>query len=286
MNYRFAALLLPVLVFASTVLPSTAQTPAPRFPSRTELIREIDVNEKALKAAESAHAAKLDLVRIYDNLGGLYVDAVLYLKAEDVMQRSVMGDSAKAEKELLRAIRIRETIPDPIALNLTRGDLADVYLKQHKYAKAIGPAQQAVETLAATPATDPAKLIAAQQRLALALCGMHQCDQAVQIFRDATAMATHSYGPDSLTAGIATYQLGYFYWKDGNFDAAADAMRRGTTRMRMDMGWGHAVYLNAMAQYAKFLRERGHLEEASKAESEVRKATSTVDVRTFTARAE
>lgn len=314
MIYRFATLLLPVLVFASTVVPASAQTasppPSPRFPSRIELIREIDVNENALRAAESAHAAKLTIARIYDNLGALYVDAALYLKAEDAMQHAVallqdgppdrlaedistlamlhnvMGDSTKAEKEQLRAIGIRETLPDSLALTLARSDLAGVYIKQHKYAKAVAPARQAVEVLAATPATDPSKLIAAQQRLALALCGLHRCDKAVEVFHEASELAQRSYGPDSLTVGITTYLLGYFYWKDGNINAAADAMRRGTARMRLDMGWGHAIYLNAMAQYAKFLRERGEVDAASTAELEVRKATSTVDVRTFTARSE
>ena len=315
MIYRFAAVLLPVLAFAPTVVKSTAQapsqTPAPRFPSRTELIREIDVNENALQAAQSAHAAKFDIAKIYDNLGALYVDAALYLKSEDAMQHAIallqdgpadrladeishlamlhnmMGDSGKAEKEQVRAIQIRKTIPDPIALTLARSDLAGIYIKQHKYNKAIGPErQQAVQTLAAASTTDPAQLIAAQQRLALALCGLHQCDQAVQVFREAADLASRSYGPESLTVGITTYLLGYFYWKDGNMDAAADAMRRGTARMRMDMGWGHAIYLNAMAQYAKFLRERGMTEAASAAQREVRKATVTVDVRTLTARSE
>jgi tetratricopeptide (TPR) repeat protein len=314
MNYRFAAVLLPVLALASTVVKTTAQapsqTPAPRFPSRTELIREIDVNENALQAAQSAHAAKPDLAKIYDNLGALYVDAALYLKSEDAMQHAIallengppdrlaeeisrlamlhnmMGDSGKAEKEQLRAIQIRETLPDPIALTLARSALAGVYIKQHKYNKALGPAQQAVEVLSAAPARDPAQLIAAQQRLALALCGLHQCDRAVQVFREAADLASRSYGSDSLTAGITNYLLGYFYWKDGNMDAAADAMQRGTSRMRIDMGWGHAIYLNAMAEYAKFLRERGDLEAASAAQREVRKATSTVDIRTLTARSE
>lgn len=309
---RFAALLLPVLAFASTVVPSSAQAPSPepRFPSRTELIREIDVNETALHAAMSAHAANVAQARIYCNLGALYADAALYLKSEDAMIHAVallhdgpgdrladatsslamlhnlMGDSGRAEKEELQAIHIRETLGEPVGLALARSDLAGVYLKQGKFKKAVGPAQQAVDTLAASSAKGPVQLISAQQRLALALCGIHQCDQAVNVFRNAADLSTASYGPDSLMAGITTYFLGYFYWKDGNLDAAAEAMRRGTNRMRLDMGWGHSIYVDAMAHYAQFLRERGMTDAASAAEREVRKATDVVDVRALAARSE
>ena len=312
MIYRFAALLLPALVFVSTVIPSSAQAPSPepRFPSRTELIREIDVNETALQAAVSAHAANTIQAKIYCNLGALYADAVMYLKSEDAMLHAVallhdgpsdrladatsslamlhnlMGESGRAEKEELQAIHLRETLAEPFGLALARSDLAGVYLKQGKFKKAVGPAQQAVDTLVASPAKSPVDLISAQQRLALALCGIHQCDQAVSVFRNAADLAATSYGPNSVMAGITTYFLGYFYWKDGSMEAAADAMRRGTNRMRLDMGWGHSIYVDAMAHYAQFLRERGMTDAASAAEREVRKATDVVDVRALAARSE
>lgn len=312
MIHRFAALLLPVLAFASTVIPSSAQAPSPepRFPSRTELIREIDVCETMLQSAQSAHATNQALAKIYGNLGALYADAALYLKSEDAIQHAVtllhdgpkerladeisnlamlhnvMGDSARAEKEQLQAIHLREAMPDPVGLALARKDLAGVYLKQRKFKKAVEPAQQAVNTLIANPQKDPVQLISAQQRLALALCGIHQCDQAVSVFRNATDLAQTAYGPDSIMVGITVYYLGYFQWKNGNMDAAADAMRRGTDRMRLDMGWGHSIYVSAMAHYAQFLRERGLTDAATAVEREVRNATSTVDVRTFTARSE
>jgi putative component of toxin-antitoxin plasmid stabilization module len=59
-------------------------------------------------------------------------------------------------------------------------------------------------------------------------------------------------------------------------------MRSGIERMKIDLGWGHAIYLNSMREYAVFLRRSGQLEEAASAQSEVRRAESIVDARSFT----
>ena len=61
-------------------------------------------------------------------------------------------------------------------------------------------------------------------------------------------------------------------------------MARGTARMKVDLGWGHAVYINVMSDYAQFLRERGQLEAAAVAQREVRQAQSVVDVRSLAGR--
>jgi hypothetical protein len=53
--------------------------------------------------------------------------------------------------------------------------------------------------------------------------------------------------------------------------------------MKIDLGWGHVLYVNAISQYAKFLRQRGQVEEAASAERELRQMLSVVDARTMTA---
>jgi hypothetical protein len=54
--------------------------------------------------------------------------------------------------------------------------------------------------------------------------------------------------------------------------------------MKKELGWGHPSYVEAMAKYAIFLRQRGQLEAAANAESEVVRANSVVDARTFSSR--
>jgi hypothetical protein len=53
--------------------------------------------------------------------------------------------------------------------------------------------------------------------------------------------------------------------------------------MKVELGWGHTIYLNAMTQYAKFLRERGQMEAATTAEREIKMANAVVDARTLSA---
>ena len=67
-------------------------------------------------------------------------------------------------------------------------------------------------------------------------------------------------------------------------DDAAEWMGRGINRMKVDMGWGHPLYVNSVNQYALFLRKQGQMEAADSAQREVRQAQSVVDVRSFTGR--
>ena len=52
--------------------------------------------------------------------------------------------------------------------------------------------------------------------------------------------------------------------------------------MKADFGWDRSLYLNAMRQYARFLRESGQLEAAVNAEAVVNQADAVVDARTLT----
>jgi hypothetical protein len=85
-----------------------------------------------------------------------------------------------------------------------------------------------------------------------------------------------------MLVGVDQYLLGYAYWHCGDMNSASELMARGIARMKIDLGWGHVIYVNAVAQYAKFLRQSGQVEEAKSAESEVRQAKSLVDARSFT----
>jgi hypothetical protein len=97
-------------------------------------------------------------------------------------------------------------------------------------------------------------------------------------------LAKGGFGAESLPVALARYHLGYAYWQNGDMSAAEVWMEQGTEGMRAQFGWGHPIYLDAMQQYATFLRQRGQLEAASTAEREVKRAESVVDARSFTAR--
>jgi hypothetical protein len=78
--------------------------------------------------------------------------------------------------------------------------------------------------------------------------------------------------------------LGYAYWRRGDIEDASEWLERGTARMKIELGWEHPAYLDALTQYAGFLRERGRKEAAVAAEHEVKRAEAVVDVRALATR--
>lgn len=286
---------------ASTVLQSN-----PEFPGKPELLRRVAVFEDAARNARAAHATHDSLVEIYVNLGALYEDLGMYLKAEDAIRRSisllqqgpqdqlaeelghlgilhsVMGNMKQAEKDDMEALRVREAVGDPIGIALTWNDLSDLYDKQRQFKKAVDYAQKSFDVIGNNPVINPSDRVAVRQTLALALCGLRQCDKAIPLLKEAVELSTSSFGADNLLVGVDQYLLGFAYWHCGDMNRASELMERGTARMKVDLGWGHVIYVNAMDQYAQFLRQYGRMEAARSAESEVLQARSLVDARSFT----
>jgi hypothetical protein len=81
---------------------------------------------------------------------------------------------------------------------------------------------------------------------------------------------------------MGCFQLGYTYWRDGEIVDAARWLERGTALMKVELGWGHPVYINALRDYAKFLRQHGTTESALAVEREIHQADAKVDVNSMT----
>ena len=195
-----------------------------------------------------------------------------------------MGDFHKAEKEQLEALRIREQVGDKLGIAMAWSDLAAIYIKAQNFKKAEEFAQKAFPVLVNDPRADGVDRISVRQTLATAICQRHECARAILMLKDARELARTTFGPDSLAVGLADYILGTAYWHNGDMVDAEDCMRRGTARMKVKLGWGQPSYVEAMGHYAAFLRQRGQLEAAANAQSEVVRANSVVDVSAFTSR--
>jgi tetratricopeptide (TPR) repeat protein len=275
---------------------------------KAELLRRIDLYEVALHRPGINRIDDASVARVYVSLGNCYLDLAMYLKAEDAMHHAValmrngpqpaladeigqlavlhiaMGDFKQAEKGQMEALAIREQIGDPVGIALTWNDLASLYVRERQFGNALDYAQRAVPVLASNPRVQADDRIANQQTLASALCGMHQCDRAIPLLQQALSLACDNFGVDSLPAGVGTYLLGYAYWQNGQMDKAAEYMHGGIDRMKQDWDWGYALYVNAVAQYARFLHQRGQTESAALEERELRHMTETIDARSFVGR--
>ncbi len=275
---------------------------------KAELLRRIDLYEAALHRRGINRIDDASVAQVYTSLGNCYLDVDMYLKAEDAMHHAialmrhgpqpaladeigqlavlhlVMGDLKQAEKEQMEALAIREQISDPIGIALTWNDLASLYIRERQFSKALDYARRAMPVLASNPAVQASDRIAIRQTLASALCGSHQCDRAIPLLQQALSLANDNFGADSLAVGVDNYLLGYAYWQNGQMDEAADYMQRGIGRMKQDWDWGYTLYVNAVAQYVKFLHQRGQTEYAALEERELKHMAEVVDARSFVGR--
>ena len=292
------------------VPPSTTAvaTSEPDLLARPELLRRIAMYEAVVQRAEAAHYSAKGLVQVYAQLGGMYYSAAMFAKSEDAMRQAIallqdgpqdqlaaeisalarlhiaMGEVREAEREQLQALEIRESVGDPVGLALTWNDLAMIYIKEQKFKKALDYAQRAMVVIGDNPRVDSADRVAIRPSLGSALCEAHDYVRAIPMLKDALAVARSSFGPDSVSAAIASYILGYAYWQSGDMVDASTWMQQGTAGMKPDLGWGHPVYVDSMRQYARFLRAWGQLEAATNVEREVRQADAVVDARTLALR--
>jgi len=280
----------------------------PVFPDKPEAMRLIALKETAAQQAEASHSSDQARLKIYRELGALYESVAMYKKSENAVQRAIallrkgpqdqladevaflavvhfgMGQAHEAEKEQLEALRIRESIGDPIGAALAQSDLAAIYVRQHHFKKAVEFAQKSMDVIGDNAAVSAADRVSVRETLATALCEVNECARGIPLLKDAVELAGKTFGPDSGLAGLGLYLLGTAYWHIGDIADAADCMQRGTAEMKVHLGWGHPSYVGAMTHYVAFLRQRGQLEAAAVAESEIVRLNSVVDVNTFTSR--
>jgi tetratricopeptide (TPR) repeat protein len=298
---------------ASTAAPDQKTVPAQvadwHF-DKPEVLRLIALNESVARDGESAHADCKRMAMIYSNLGILYADVGMSLKAEDAFRQAIallrdgpqdqladvteqmaalhlaMNKVPEAEKEEIGAFKIRQAVGDPVGIALAESTLAGLYDEERKFAKAADYAGKAYDVLANRQDVSALDRIGVRHTLGFALTGMRDCDRGIEVLKEGLDLAKTTPGIEPTSVGYGEYVLGYGYWHCGDRDHASLWMERGTTDMRAEFGWGHAIYVNAMKQYARFLRESGRQDAAVSAEAVVNQAESVVDAGALTGRTE
>jgi hypothetical protein len=119
--------------------------------------------------------------------------------------------------------------------------------------------------------------IGVRHTLGFALTGTRNCTRGIDVLQDALAIAENSPQISRKSVGYSEYVLGSAYWHCGVQANASKWLERGTDDMKADYGWGRAMYINAMKQYARFLQQDGRKEAALSAQAVVSQAESVVD---------
>jgi tetratricopeptide (TPR) repeat protein len=195
-----------------------------------------------------------------------------------------MGDLRQAEREELEALRLRQALGGELEIARSWNALAELYFRRHKYAMARDFGQRAIDEFSADKRADVIDRISSRLNLGMILCYMKECPSAVPLLKEAIGIANTAFRPDDFPLGEGMFLLGFAYWKSGDVTDASDYMQRGTATMKGQLGWGHPTYMNALAQYAKFLRENKRGEDAEVVERQIRQAEAVVDVRSIPTR--
>lgn len=278
------------------------------IPTRVELTQRIAVYEAAARGAESTHASDATVAKIYARLASLYEDAAMYERAEADLKHAISllrgnvewrdqlaedlnnlgllhgetGRLHEAQKEELEALRIRESLGGG-SLEIARSwnSLSGLYFKEHKYAISRDFAQRAMDEFSVNTQADVVDRITSRFYLSMAMCYTKDCPSAVPLLKDAVDMAKTAFKPNDYPVGEGKFLLGFAYWKSGDAARASESMQEGTAIMKEQLGPGHPTYLNALGQYARFLRENKREEDAKAIELQIRQAESVVNVQSI-----
>ena len=287
---------------------ATAPQSEPDLSPRQELLRQIAAYEVTVRNAEADHVGNERLVKFYLRLAGLYEYAAMYAQSESALHQAIallqagpkdelamaishlagmhmaMGELHKSEGDLAEALRLRESIGDPVGIAEVWNDLAGIYVRERRYKPALVYAKRAMAVLGDDTKVDPEQRISVRQTLARVLCESHDWGHASMLLKDALELAKSSYGDDSPSVGFGYFILGYEASLGGDLEEAGEWMHEGTSRMKVDLGPDHPVYVDSMKEYAQFLHKRGQVEAAAVVDREVRQAEAVVDVRTLASR--
>lgn len=277
---------------------------------KQRLLRQIALKETVVRQAESDHATTITLSKLYMELSLLYQQAAWWERSEAALAHTVsllrglpelsgdlatalnqlgklhvlMGKRRESEKEEMEALKLRQGLGDRLQIAQSWNDLAVLYLKEQKFEKARDFAQQAEAEFTANRQASALDRVTVRSVLAESLCSLKDCASAIPLLKAALSEARTAFEPNNFTIGLCDYLLGDAYWKTGDIAAAEEHLKLGTTQMSAQLGWGHPVYLNALKDYALFLRETQRSEAANVVERQIRQAEAVVDVRAISGR--
>jgi len=284
------------------------QDDAPGVPTKQELLKSIDRYQASLRQAEAAHASDAVKGQVYSKLGLIYEDLTMFDQAEASFQHAVQlfqhdaqeqcplsaafsnlgriyvqkRDFHHAEKEQLEALHIREHLGDKRAVAISWNELSLLYFEKHDYARAKSYAEQSIAVFRDDQEAAAVDKMSALFVLAKSTCALNNCSAAIPLLKDAMTLAKQIFQPTDFPLGLGYFSLGYAYWKSGLLPEAAENMKEGVTILGYQLQWGHPIYRNSLKQYAQFLHETHHEQEAKVVQNQLLQLDSVVDARMMT----
>jgi tetratricopeptide (TPR) repeat protein len=143
----------------------------------------------------------------------------------------------------------------------TRSELADALYLDAAHAEALS-LQQAVLAQRRSMSSERPKVVAALRQLARTHAKLRNHDEAVQLLREALALATEGPAPDRETTMMILAAMGGALFERGDFAAAAQSHRDALAISHERLGPDHPNTLTLTGNLAQSLRRLGQLAEA------------------------
>jgi tetratricopeptide (TPR) repeat protein len=282
--------LLSFLLFFGAV---TAHAQPPQDVSGGSLRVQITETSALIDRLNLLHVDALDRARAWRRLAALQQDAALYSDSTTSFTHAIAffhrapdatpelaeaidglgtlkletGQFKAAEASLKEARAMRLAANDTLGVSRSDVHLASLYLGKHKYEQAHMLAVRALADFTRDPRADTLDKGSAMIVMSLALCSESRSSEALPTLEALVQLMRRSYAQRSMPVGFAFFLLGYVERKNHDLALADAYMKRGIDGMEESMGWGHPVFVDALLQYSRLLRETGREDAATEVEA-------------------
>jgi CHAT domain-containing protein/Tfp pilus assembly protein PilF len=177
-----------------------------------------------------------------------------------------VGDYARAESLLLRAIKLNEQLkgPDDISVSPPLNNLAALYYETGEYDKAEPLFQRAIRISERVKGAQHPDTATAINNLALLYDAKNDFRQAEQLMQRALAIREQVRGPEHEDTAISLSNLGILYDEEGDPVRAEAATRRAIAILEKVKGPDHPDTATAVNNLASLYRHKGDYPEAER----------------------
>ena len=182
------------------------------------------------------------------------------------------GDLERAVAVHERALAIRQKVLDPghPEIGATLNNLGGVYLEAEDFLRARPLLEEALAIRAQALGPRHRNTASSETNLGLTLLGLGDPEGARPLFERALASLEQSLGPDHVMVSRPLLGLARLEAVHGSHEAAERGFRRALALREAAMPPHHPEVLEALREYAAFLRDRGRLSEADALEERAR----------------
>lgn len=210
---------------------------------KADYVRAERLLEHAVKIAESKFSENPNILVSFSVLATVYVDEGKFLKAEDVIKRSL-------------AIRERVYGPESVEVAANLGDLAHLYERQEKYVEAELFLKRTIEMQRKAVGSNSKLVVDSMVSLANLYTLTGQYSRAQSLLEEASSIKEKTVGSEE----VLLYPWSFWYLKQGNHIQAEAFSKRAAVDLEKRLGLDHPSTTTALNRLAVIYAARNDVD--------------------------